>query len=123
MTVGGRAVVERTTTLDASSQSSGTNASTPLIFPQSLSFYGDLAEGAVLRIAVENSTEYLLPPGKQVVLVAVTAQRSQTGNIEAGYRNPWFNIIAVRESNFQHYLRPSSADSSCRVVSRLSQRG
>ncbi|EIW52226.1 uncharacterized protein TRAVEDRAFT_24508 [Trametes versicolor FP-101664 SS1] len=95
MTVGGEAVVEQTTTINANAQSAGSNASTAFSFPQNISLSGGLAEGSVLKIAVKNSTKYLLPPGKQAVLVAVTAQRSQTGNIEAAFRNPWItNMVS-----------------------------
>lgn len=119
MTVGGEAVVEQTTTMDANAQSAGSNASTAFSFPQNISLSGGLAEGSVLKIAVKNSTEYLLPPGKQAVLISVTAQRSQTGNIEAAFRNPWItNMVSVRISKFcSNDLHPCSENSSYRVVS------
>lgn len=99
ITLGGVAIVAQTNFLYAVSDSDGPDAGLSLTFTQGILFSGGLADPNVAKIGVANSTEYTLSPGRQAVLVAATAQRSQTGNIQATESDSSFHNIQVRDSS------------------------
>lgn len=88
MTLGGQQTITETTTVDA-------NIGVSL---EGVTIGGGASSSSSTANTVSKTISYTVPPGRQAVFVAGTAQQSQTGNVQVNYADRQFGHFIVRIS-------------------------
>lgn len=86
MTLGGQQTITETTTVDA-------NIGVSL---EGVTIGGGASSSDSTANTVSKTISYTVPPGRQAVFVAGTAQQSQTGNVQVNYADRQFGHFIVR---------------------------
>lgn len=87
--LGGEQTVTETTTVDA-------NIGVDL---EGITIGGGAESSSSSSNTVSKTISYTVPPGRQAVYVAGTAQQSQTGNVQVNYADRQFDHFIVRVSS------------------------